>query len=92
MSEPVLRAVNLSKRFGRLWALENVSFEVQPGEVVGVVGRRASGKSTLLHVVAGTYPPQTGEVWLGDLRLRSHGRQPGHPGAAGHNMPLRLQR
>lgn len=73
MSEPVLRAVNLSKRFGRLWALENVSLEVQPGEVVGVVGRRASGKSTLLHVVAGTYPPQTGEVWLGDQRLRFTG-------------------
>jgi signal transduction histidine kinase len=73
MTQPLLRASNLSKRFGRLWALENVSFDLQPGEVLGVVGRRASGKSTLLNVLGGTYPPQTGEIWLDEQRLRSGG-------------------
>ncbi len=73
MPEPLLQAIDLSKRFGRLWALENVSFELQPGEVVGVVGRRASGKSTLLHVIAGTYPPQTGQVHLNGQPLRFDG-------------------
>ncbi len=75
MTQPLLRATDLSKRFGRLWALENVSFDLQPGEVLGVVGRRASGKSTLLHVLAGTYPPQTGQVWLNAQPLRFVGPQ-----------------
>ncbi|MBL8056053.1 MAG: ATP-binding cassette domain-containing protein [Anaerolineales bacterium] len=65
-AEPLLTAVNVSKRFGRLWALENVTFSLQPGEVLGLVGRRAAGKSTLLQILAGYYPPQTGQLlWRG---------------------------
>ncbi len=84
MTEPLLRANNLSKRFGRLWALENVSFDLHPGEVLGVVGRRASGKSTLLHVLAGMYPPQTGHVWLNAQRLKFAG------GAATRRLGIEL--
>ena len=64
--EPLLTAVNISKRFGRLWALENITFSLQPGEVLGLVGRRAAGKSTLLQILAGYYAPQTGQLlWRG---------------------------
>jgi ABC-type polysaccharide/polyol phosphate transport system ATPase subunit len=47
------------------WALRHVSFTVERGETVGVIGRNGSGKSTLLRVIAGVYPPDEGMVSVG---------------------------
>lgn len=52
-------------RPGEFWALRNVSFDVQPGEAIGVVGRNGQGKSTLLKLVAGVVLPDEGNVHVG---------------------------
>jgi len=59
---PLLQVDGVSKRFGGLWALREVSFQVQQGEIVGIVGPNGAGKSTLFNVVAGVCAPNSGEV------------------------------
>lgn len=72
MTEPLLRTLNLSKRFSGLSALEGVSFTLEAGEILGVVGRRGSGKSTLLHLLAGLDTPSTGEIHIDQRRVSLH--------------------
>lgn len=60
--EPLLRAVNLTKRFGGLTAVNQVSLDVYRGEVVGLVGDNGAGKSTLIKMISGVYQPDGGEI------------------------------
>jgi ribose transport system ATP-binding protein len=64
MTAPVLGIRHLSKSFPGLLALDDVSLELRPREVLGLVGENGAGKSTLLKVLAGLYPPDAGEVRL----------------------------
>src|SRR5438093_1377031 len=61
---PVLRAEQVTKRFGGLTAVNQVSFEVANGELVGIIGPNGAGKSTLFNVIAGVYRPDGGHVLL----------------------------
>jgi branched-chain amino acid transport system ATP-binding protein len=59
----------VSKRFGGVVANRAVTFEVAPGELVGIIGPNGAGKSTLFEVITGFYPPDDGEVRLDGARL-----------------------
>jgi branched-chain amino acid transport system ATP-binding protein len=61
----LLAVQNLTKRFGRRVAVDGVSFEIEPGEILGVVGPGGSGKSTLFDCIFGRIAPSAGEVRLG---------------------------
>ena len=58
----VLETKNLTKRFGGLVAVNDVSMHVNEGEIVGLIGPNGAGKTTLLNAIAGTNPPTSGEV------------------------------
>jgi branched-chain amino acid transport system ATP-binding protein len=61
---PVLSVHNLSKRFGGIVAVDGVSFEVNQGEILGIIGPNGSGKSTLFNCILGQLKPSAGEVRL----------------------------
>jgi signal transduction histidine kinase len=67
--EPLLRVINLSKSFGALPAIRQVSFEIHPGEVVGLAGSIGSGKSVLVMLLAGLYTPNEGDIYFANQRL-----------------------
>jgi ABC-2 type transport system ATP-binding protein len=58
----LLDVVDLSKRYGRFWALKNASFAIRPGEILGLIGPNGSGKTTLFSCVAGVTPATSGSV------------------------------
>jgi ABC-type branched-subunit amino acid transport system ATPase component/ABC-type branched-subunit amino acid transport system permease subunit len=65
--QPVLLIEHATKRFGALAAVNDVSFEVKPGEVLGLIGPNGAGKTTLLNLITGTAKPNSGRiVFLGD--------------------------
>ncbi|HEV3087649.1 MAG TPA: ABC transporter ATP-binding protein [Candidatus Elarobacter sp.] len=64
-----MRIVNVGMRFGGLWALSEVSFDVERGSVVGLIGPNGSGKTTLMNVISGVYKPTTGEVRYNGRRI-----------------------
>jgi len=67
--EPIIRVRNLTKSFGGVRALNNVSFDLLEGEVLGVIGPNGSGKTTLVNTITGFIKPDSGEVFFKDIRL-----------------------
>ena len=62
LSSPILVVTGLVKRFGALRALDGVSFDLRPGEVLGLVGPNGSGKTTCINVISGLYGADEGTV------------------------------
>ena len=66
---PVLRVDKLSKRFGGVRAVANVSLDVAPGTITGVIGPNGSGKSTLFNLLTGVARADSGSVHFGDTDI-----------------------
>jgi ABC-type sugar transport system ATPase subunit len=67
--ENLLRINNLTKRFGGLTAVNNVSLDVNVGEVIGLLGDNGAGKSTLIKMFSGVYKPDDGEMFFNGQKV-----------------------
>ncbi len=65
----ILQGAGVSKVFGGLMAVQDVDFEVQEGEIFGLIGPNGSGKTTLLNLVSGVFPPTRGRVTFRGQRI-----------------------
>jgi ABC-2 type transport system ATP-binding protein len=79
MIESAVQATHLSKKFGTKQVIDDLSFEVSPGDVIGVLGKNGAGKTTLLELMLGFTPPSAGGVRIfghssvalpGDVKVR----------------------
>ncbi|HQU68619.1 MAG TPA: ATP-binding cassette domain-containing protein [Albidovulum sp.] len=81
MTEPIVKARNLVKRYGKVTALDHCDFELMPGEILAVIGDNGAGKSSLIKALSGAVQPDEGEIWLdgqkvhfsSPLEARGHG-------------------
>lgn len=62
MSDPILRVESVTKTFGGLHAVQDVSFEMAKGSIVGLIGPNGAGKTTLFNVISGFYKPSKGRI------------------------------
>ena len=67
----LLDVQNVSKRFGGLAALTDISFVCNKGEILGIIGPNGAGKTTLFNVINGFYPPSAGEVFFNGEKISS---------------------
>ena len=65
----MLRLQGITKVFGGLIALEEVSFSVEDGTITGIIGPNGAGKTTLFNIVSGIYPQNSGNVYLGGKNI-----------------------
>jgi branched-chain amino acid transport system ATP-binding protein len=82
-----LRVNAITKRFGGITANRGITFDVAPGELVGIIGPNGAGKSTLFECISGFYAPDAGEVELEGARLT--GLRPTSSAAAASPGPSR---
>lgn len=69
MTDSILRVSGLTKRFGGLMAVDNVSFDVPEGEVFALIGPNGAGKTTLFNCITGVYKPTHGNITFRDRDL-----------------------
>jgi len=69
MSQNFLSLKGLHKSFGGLLAVNDVSFDVSPREIIGLIGPNGAGKTTLFHLISGFYKPESGGIFFKDTNL-----------------------
>ena len=84
-----IRIENLSKRFGPQKAVDNISFDVHTGEIVGFLGPNGAGKSTTMKMITGYLGIGEGDIYIGEKSVREHGDElKRHIGYLPENNPL----
>jgi len=69
--KPLLSVKNVTVRFGGLTAVDDVSFDVRPGELLGLIGPNGAGKTTMMRAIVGVVRPTLGSVFLEELALNA---------------------
>ena len=69
MTTPLLSVQGATRRFGGLTALSDVSFDILPGQIVGLIGPNGAGKTTMFNVITGLYPLDEGVIRFNDVPL-----------------------
>ena len=70
MTQPILAARNLVKRYGKVTALDHCDFELMPGEILAVIGDNGAGKSSLIKALSGAVQPDEGEILVDGQPVR----------------------
>ena len=68
----MIRVENLTKYYGKRLAVDNISFNVEKGEIVGFLGPNAAGKTTTMRIITGYLAPTQGNVWVADYDILNH--------------------
>lgn len=68
---PAIRARNITCRFGKFVAVDDVSLEISPGEVFGFLGPNGAGKTTLIRILCGLQAVEAGDIWVAGVDVRS---------------------
>ena len=75
MNDSILSVEGITKKFGGVVAVNNCSFSVNPGDILGIIGPNGSGKTTLFNLISGVYKPDSGKIYhMGKVinRLKSY--------------------
>jgi ABC-2 type transport system ATP-binding protein len=72
MTTPVLQVAHLTKRFGDFTAVDDVSFEIRPGEILGLLGPNGAGKTTTIQMLLGLVTPTAGSIRMFGMDLSTH--------------------
>ena len=72
MSQPIVEVRNLTKRFGDFVAVDNISFEIHEGEILGLLGPNGAGKTTTIHMLLGLITPTSGSIRILGLDFAKH--------------------
>ncbi len=72
MTQPILKARGLTKRYGKVTALDRCDFDLMPGEILAVIGDNGAGKSTLIKALSGAVVPDEGSVELDGQKVDFH--------------------
>ena len=72
MAQPLVQVRNLTKRFGDFVAVDNISFDIREGEILGLLGPNGAGKTTTIHMLLGLITPTSGSIRIFGLDLDKH--------------------
>ena len=73
--ESVIQVQDLTKRFGKFTAVDNISFNIEKGEILGFLGPNGAGKTTTIKMIIGLLRITSGDVWINGLAVKKHIRR-----------------